>query len=40
MISAYDAGYIAVAKSRGLELFSKDEAVVRRAPRLGVTVKP
>ena len=39
-LSAYDAGYIAVAKSRGLELFSKDETVLRRAPKVGVTVKP
>ena len=39
-ISAYDAGYIAVAKSRGLSLWSRDSALVRRAPRVGVTVKP
>ena len=39
-ISAYDAGYIAVAKSRGLELFTKDDVSVKRAPKAGVTVKP
>jgi predicted nucleic acid-binding protein len=39
-ISAYDAGYIAIAKSRGLPLFSKDSVVIKRAPRVGVTVKP
>ena len=39
-ISAYDAGYIAVAKSRGLELFTKDDVLVKRAPKVGVTVKP
>jgi predicted nucleic acid-binding protein len=39
-ISAYDAAYIAVAKSRGLELFTKDDVVVKRAPNVGVTTKP
>ena len=39
-ISAYDAGYIAVAKGRGLDLFSKDNVVVRRAPEVGVSVNP
>lgn len=39
-ISAYDAGYIAVAKSRGLELFSKDEIIRKRAPKAGVSVRP
>jgi predicted nucleic acid-binding protein len=39
-ISAYDAGYIAIAKSRGLPLFSKDSVIVKRAPKFGVTVKP
>ena len=39
-LSAYDAGYIAVAKARGLELFSRDEVVVKRAPKVGVTVRP
>ena len=39
-ISAYDAGYIAVAKSHGLTLFSKDKTVLNRAPTIGVSVKP
>ena len=39
-ISAYDAGYIAIAKARGVPLFSKDSVVVNRAPKVGVTVKP
>lgn len=39
-ISAYDAAYIAVAKSRGLELFTKDDVLVKRAPNVGVTIKP
>ena len=39
-ISAYDAGYIAVAKARGLELFSKDAVIIKRAPKVGVSVKP
>jgi predicted nucleic acid-binding protein len=39
-ISAYDAGYIAVAKRRGLSLFSSDSVIVNRAPRVGVAVKP
>jgi predicted nucleic acid-binding protein len=39
-VSAYDAGYIAVAKARGLELFSRDGAILRRAPKVGVTVRP
>jgi predicted nucleic acid-binding protein len=39
-ISAYDAGYIAVAKACGLELRSRYEKVVKRAPKLGVTVEP
>ena len=39
-LSAYDAGYIAVAKSRGLELYSRDDVIVRRAPTVGVAVKP
>ena len=39
-ISAYDAGYIAVAKSRGLPLFSKDGVILKRAPKLGVAVNP
>ena len=39
-ISAYDAGYIAVAKSQGLPLFTKDDVIMRRAPKAGVSVKP
>lgn len=39
-ISAYDAGYLAIAKSRGLELFTRDVVLVSRAPRIGVVVKP
>jgi len=39
-VSAYDAGYIAVAKSRGLPLWTRDEVVRKRAPRIGVKVKP
>jgi predicted nucleic acid-binding protein len=39
-ISAYDAGYIAIAKSRGLPLFSKTSVVIKRAPRVGVAVEP
>jgi predicted nucleic acid-binding protein len=38
-ISAYDAAYIAVAKSRGLELFSRDSVIIKRAGKIGVTVK-
>src|SRR5687768_2947774 len=39
-ISAYDAGCIAIAKSRGLPLFSRDAVIVNRAPKTGVTVNP
>jgi predicted nucleic acid-binding protein len=39
-VSAYDAGYIAVAKARGLELFTHDAVVRRRAPKAGVSIKP
>ena len=39
-VSAYDAGYIAVAKAREVELFSRDAVVVKRAPKVGVTVRP
>lgn len=39
-ISPYDAGYLAVAKSRGLPIFSLDQVVVNRASRIGVTVNP
>ena len=39
-ISAYDAGYIAVAKSRGLELFTRDDVVAKRGPKAGISIKP
>ncbi|HEY3763210.1 MAG TPA: type II toxin-antitoxin system VapC family toxin [Verrucomicrobiae bacterium] len=39
-ISAYDAVYIAVAKSRGAEHFSRDAVILRRAGKVGVKVKP
>ena len=39
-ISAYDAGYIAVAKGRGLELFTNDAVIRRRAPKAGVSTRP
>jgi len=39
-VSAYDAAYIAVAKSRGLELFTKDDVIAKRALKVGVTVRP
>ena len=39
-LSAYDAGYVAVAKSRDVALFTKDDALAKRAPKTGVTVMP
>jgi predicted nucleic acid-binding protein len=39
-VSAYDAGYIAIAKARGLPLFSRDDAILKRAPKAGVQVLP
>lgn len=39
-VSAYDAASIAIAKSRGLPLFSRDSVILSRAPRIGVTVNP
>ena len=39
-ISAYDAGCIAIAKSRGLPMYSLDAVILNRAPRAGVTVNP
>lgn len=39
-ISAYDAGYITVAKARGLELFTMDAVIRRRAPIAGVIARP
>jgi predicted nucleic acid-binding protein len=39
-ISAYDAGYVAVAKGKGLPLWSRDRAVAVKAPRVAVKVLP
>jgi predicted nucleic acid-binding protein len=39
-ISAYDAGYVAVAKAKGLPLWTRDKAVVNKAPRLLVRTLP
>jgi predicted nucleic acid-binding protein len=39
-LSAYDAGYIAVAKSKGLSLWTRDHAVSAKAPRVTVKVLP
>jgi len=39
-LSAYDAGYIAVAKSRGLALWTRDRAIRNKAPRIAVSVLP
>jgi predicted nucleic acid-binding protein len=39
-VSAYDAGYIAVAKSKGLSLWTRDRAVSNKAPRAAVKVLP
>jgi predicted nucleic acid-binding protein len=39
-ISAYDAAYIAMAKSRGLELFTRDNIMAKRDPIVGVKVRP
>ena len=39
-VSAYDAGYIAVAKAKGLPLWSRDAAVANKAPRVTVRVLP
>ena len=39
-ISAYDAGYVAVAKSKGLPLWTRDSAVSNKAPRIAVDVLP
>ncbi|HTG44781.1 MAG TPA: type II toxin-antitoxin system VapC family toxin [Verrucomicrobiae bacterium] len=38
-ISPYDTGYIAIAKARGLPLFSRDDVIIKRAPKIGVFVK-
>ncbi len=37
-LSAYDAGYIAVAKAKGLALWTRDRAVSNKAPRIAVKV--
>jgi predicted nucleic acid-binding protein len=39
-VSAYDAGYIAVAKAKGLPLWTRDRALANKAPRIAVTVLP
>jgi predicted nucleic acid-binding protein len=39
-LSAYDAGYIAVAKAKGLPLWTRDGAVTNKAPRVAVKVLP
>lgn len=39
-ISAYAAAYIAVAKAKGLPLWSRDKAVLSKAPRVAVSVRP
>ena len=39
-LSAYDAGYIALAKAKGLPLWTRDHAVANKAPRLAVKVLP
>jgi predicted nucleic acid-binding protein len=39
-ISTYDAGYIAIAKARGIPLYTRDESICRRAPKVGVVVVP
>ena len=39
-VSAYDAGYIAVAKAKGLPLWTRDNAVSNKAPRVAVKTLP
>ena len=39
-VSAYDAGYIAVAKAKGLPLWTRDRAVSNKAPRVAVKTSP
>lgn len=39
-VSAYDAGYIAVAKAKGLPLWTRDHALANKAPRIAVKVLP
>lgn len=38
-VSAYDAGYIAVAKAKGLPLWTRDNAVCNKAPRVAVKTR-
>ena len=35
-----DAGYIAVAKAKGLPLWTRDRALATKAPRVAVKVLP
>ena len=39
-LSAYDAGYIAVAKAKGMPLWTRDNAIANKAPRIAVEVLP
>ncbi len=39
-LSAYDAGYLAVAKSKGLPLWTRDRALSNKAARISVRVLP
>ncbi len=39
-VSAYDAGYIAVAKAKGLPLWTRDNAISNKAPRVAVQTLP
>ena len=39
-ISAYDAGYIAVAKAKGVPLWTRDHALTNKAARIAVKVMP
>lgn len=39
-VSAYDAGYVAVAKSRGLPLWTRDEPLRKKLKPTGIAFKP
>jgi len=39
-LSAYDAGYIAVAKAKGLPLWTRDKVITNKASRVSVNVRP
>ena len=39
-MSAYDAGYLAVAKAKGLPLWTRDRALARKAPGVAVKALP